>query len=272
MIENGWLGGPVAITGANGQVGRALQKRLADLGNEVRPLGRGDDLREAFRRADAIVHLAGGLVVRKPDSYESANLSTVRATVDALGGSGVRRVVFLSFITADPTSDNPYLRAKGQAERLLAERGLPVVVFRTDHIYGPPDDPGPMAAAFVSKEGKAVRMLGSGAQRLAPIYKGDVVQAIVSAALDPSTPTGTFELAGPVTMTTDGFVQALNRNQAALTHTAPWLSRTLSHVLPTLTPPMVDVLLSDAVPRGDPRETAARFGFELHGIDVTWGG
>lgn len=71
-------------------------------------------------------------------------------------------------------------------------------------------DPGPTASAFVSRGGEAVRILGSGRQRLDPIYVADVVEAIVRATLDLSAPTGTWELAGPRTMTMDEFARELN--------------------------------------------------------------
>jgi len=271
MNECEWIGGPIAITGASGQVGRTLQRRLAGLGNQVRPLGRGDDLRAAFCRADAVVLLAGGLAVHAPDTHESANLDTVKASLEALDGSGVRRVVFLSFITADPGSADPYLRAKGDAERLLRDSGQPAVVFRTDHIFGPPGDPGPTASAFLSRAGKPVRVLGDGTQRFSPVYREDVVEAIARAALDPSTPEGTFELAGPQTMSADGFAQELNDFDASLNHTPVWLSRGLAHVVPSLTPTLVDVMLRDALPSEDPWRTARAFGFTLHRIEEVWG-
>ena len=271
MNEREWIGGPIAITGASGQVGRALQRRLAGLGNQVRPVSRGDDLRAAFCRADAAVLLAGGLSVHAPDTYESTNVDTVRTALSALDGSGVRRVVFLSFITADPGSDDPYLRAKGEAEQLLYDSGQPVVVFRTGHIYGPPGDPGPTASAFLSRSGKPIRVLGDGSQRIAPVYLGDVVEAILRAALDPPAPDGTFELVGPQTMTADGFAQELNDYDATLSHTPAWLSRGLAHVVPSLTPTLVDVMLRDAVPSEDPMRTARAFGFTLHRIEEVWG-
>ena len=68
--------------------------------------------------------------------------------------------------------------------------------------YGPPSEPGRTASAFVAKSGK-VTLLGSGTQQLAPLYRDDVVEAILHAALDPETPTGTFEFAGPDTMTAE---------------------------------------------------------------------
>src|SRR6516164_2964595 len=79
-----WRTGPVAVTGATGQVGTALRRRLDQLPNQVRALGRGDDLAAAFGDADAVVHLAGTLQPRKPNTYRSANLDTALATAAAL--------------------------------------------------------------------------------------------------------------------------------------------------------------------------------------------
>ena len=68
----GWRTGPVAVTGASGQVGTPLRRRLGQLPNEVRPLGRDDDLASAFGDADAVVHLAGTLQLCKPNTYRAA--------------------------------------------------------------------------------------------------------------------------------------------------------------------------------------------------------
>jgi NADH dehydrogenase len=175
-------------------------RRLAHEANEVRPLGRGDDLAAAFRDADAVVHLAGALQPRKPNTYRRANLDTALATAAALAGSVAQRVVFLSFVTARRDSSNSYLSCKAEAEDVLRSSGTPAVIFRCDHIYGPPSEPGPTASAFIAKSGRVV-VIGRGTQRLAPLYRDDVVEAIVHAALDPDTPTGTFEVAGPDIMT-----------------------------------------------------------------------
>lgn len=82
------------------------------------------------RDAEVVVHLAGTLRLRRPDSYDDANVATTQAVVDALHDAPARRVVFLSFVTADAASPNPYLRAKGRAEALLLASGVPTVVFR----------------------------------------------------------------------------------------------------------------------------------------------
>jgi uncharacterized protein YbjT (DUF2867 family) len=270
MVASEWRTGPIAITGAGGQVGKALQDYLADYPNEVLALRRGDDWAAACKGAEVIVHLAGTLVPHRPDSYEAANSGTVRRTIAALEGSAVQRVVFLSFITADPDSTNPYLRAKANAEALLRSCGVPAVIFRCDHIYGPPADPGPTVASFLAQAGKPVTILGTGTQKLAPIFKADVVAAIAHAALDPATPAGSFELAGPQIMTADQFAQELNGHGARLRHLSPPLARAFSHILPGLPAGLVDVMLHDAIPTQDPQETARLFGTKLHTFAQGW--
>jgi uncharacterized protein YbjT (DUF2867 family) len=93
-----FLGGPVVITGAGGHVGALLSRLLADMPNEVRALGRRNNLVEAVRDADAVVHLAGTLQPRKGNSYEQWNVETVRKSVEALAGSSDKRIVFLSCV------------------------------------------------------------------------------------------------------------------------------------------------------------------------------
>jgi uncharacterized protein YbjT (DUF2867 family) len=230
-----WRTGPVAITGASGQVGRSLQQRLGQLPNEVRPRRRDDDLAAAFGDADAVVHLAGTLLPHKPNTYRAANLDTALATAAALAGSRARRVVFLSFLTARLDATNSYLRYKAEAEEALRSCGIPAVIFRCDHIYGPPGEPGPTASAFVAKSGK-VTLLGNGTQQLAPLYRDDVVDVILHAALDPQTPTGTFEFAGPDAMTAEAFARLVNLEPIRIRRRPAVLARLLGRVMPTLTP------------------------------------
>src|SRR5262245_20352130 len=175
------LSGPVAVTGASGHVGGVLSNRLGRFPNEVRALGRRDDLVEAVRDADAVVHLAGTLQPLKGNTYEQANVETVRKTVEALAGSSVKRIVFLSYVGADPATANDYLRTKGEAESLVAGGGRDAVVIRSTFVYGPPDDPGPSTAPFIARSGRAISVLGSGAKRWAPVFVGDVAEVLIAA-------------------------------------------------------------------------------------------
>jgi len=258
------LSGPIAITGARGHVGRVLSRRLAELPNEVRLLGRGDDLVAAFSDADAVVHLAGTLQPLKRNTYEQANVATVQKTVEALTGSAVRRIVFLSYVGADPASANDYLRTKGEAESFVAGSGREAVVIRSTFIYGPPDNPGPSTAPFIAQGRKSVSVLGSGAQRYAPVFVGDVANVLVEAALDSSAPAGTFALAGPDVLTVDEFVRVVNARTVKERHLRGLPARVLGHALPTLTPALVEVMAADSLP--DTILAADAFSLDLHSI------
>jgi uncharacterized protein YbjT (DUF2867 family) len=250
-------------------VGSQLARRLDQLPNQVRPLGRADDLAVAFRDADAVVHLAGTLQPHKPNTYRAANLDSALATAAALAGSQIQSVVFLSFLTAAVDASNSYLRYKAEAERALRSSDVPTVIFRCDHIYGPPAEPGPTASAFVAKTDR-VTLLGSGTQKLAPLYRDDVVDAILHAALDLETPIGTFQLAGPDIVTAEEFARVLNPMPIRIRRIPEAVARLLGHVVPTLTPELVDVMLTDAVPTEDVVATAGLFGVELHRLTDVW--
>jgi NADH dehydrogenase len=230
----------------------------------VRALGRRDNLAEAVRDADALVHLAGTLQPLKGNTYEQANVDTVRKTIEALAGSSVKRIAFLSYVGADAASPNDYLRTKGEAELLVAGAGRDAVVIRSSFIYGPPDDPGPSIAPFIAHGGKAVSLLGSGAQRYAPVFVCDVADVLMHAALDPSAPTGTFALAGLDVLTVDEFVRVVNGGAVKERHLPRRLARVLAHVLPTLTPALVEVMSADSLP--DTTLAADVFGIDLHRI------
>ena len=257
------LDGPIAVMGASGQVGTALRLRLAELPNEVRIVGRDDDAGDAVRDAVVVIHLAGTLRPARQTTYERANLGTVRRTVGALAGSSVERVIFLSYVGADPRAENAYLRAKGEAEVLLFRCGRDCVVFRCTHIFGPPDDPGPTVAGLTAGPGHSLWVIGDGSQRVAPVYRDDVVDAIV-AALDPRTYHGRFDLPGPEVLTMDAFARIVNAGGTRLRHLSPRMARALSHAVRGMPPELVDVMLSDSV--GEQRRIDRAFGLERRGV------
>ena len=95
---------PIAITGASGQVGTLLQERLAESQSSVIPLNRGADWAQSIGEAEVVVHLAGTLQPKGKDTYESANVVPTEAVAAAAQNSGVRRIVFLSYVGAATAS------------------------------------------------------------------------------------------------------------------------------------------------------------------------
>ena len=260
----------VAVTGASGQVGTLVCRRLAETPIEVLPLNQGDDWAEAIGKSEAVIHLAGTLQPKGRNSYDSANVRTTATVVAAARESDLRRLVFLSYVGADAASPNAYLRSKALAERLLIESGIATTVFRCVHIYGPPERPGPTAGAFIGRGRRPVTVPGTGKQLIEPLYIGDVVDAVIGAIDRPDAPTRIFDLGGPDRMTMDDFVRALNSPDVRIRHIPPALARVLAHLSPSLTPALMDLLLTDNVTAAPPAEIGRQFGFTPHRLADVW--
>ena len=214
----------IAITGANGAVGKALIERLGSntaiapvrLRALVRDLGRSANLNDlpaeliqvdyddaeslghALAGADCVAHLAGSLVPRAGDSLLEANLLTTKNVAEAGKSCGVKSFVYLSFPGADSHSDNEYLRTKGQAEDVIGENFESCAIFRVPMILGP-DCPAMNQIKRLLRS-SVLPLVAGGAVRIQPIYLGDVISAIEWAILHPEAPLKSMNLVGPETL------------------------------------------------------------------------
>jgi NADH dehydrogenase len=273
----------VVVTGANGQVGRALLGRLAGTPLQTVALVQGGQYVRAHRllsgslhappsaqalhEADVIVHLAGALRPEPPNTCRAANVHTAQAVAQAVRHGRARRVLFLSFVGASESSPNEFLRTKAEAERLLASSGKEVVVFRCTHIVGPPECPGPFARSLLARPSGVVTVLGRGRQLVQPLYLGDAAAAL-AAALEGGAP-GTYDLAGPEWMPLDDLARLLNRGRdLRLRHVPALAARALGRLWPSLSPALVDVMLRDCV--GETEPAATTFGLRLTPLGEIW--
>src|SRR5438105_13156127 len=135
---------PVLVTGATGLVGRALVAQLLSEGAPVRAYVRRDDaalraagthlaigamddvprLESALTRAHTIVHLIGGVWPEPGTTYDLLNRDSTEAAVIAAHAADVKRLIFLSFVGADPASPNVVLAPKGRAGRHITSSSL----------------------------------------------------------------------------------------------------------------------------------------------------
>jgi uncharacterized protein YbjT (DUF2867 family) len=75
------------------------------------------------------------------DIYEVIDLRLTKVAVDAARGSEVQpRIIYLSSVGADPTARSAYLRARGKAEQVVKDSGLPWVIARPSFITGERDE------------------------------------------------------------------------------------------------------------------------------------
>ena len=267
--------GHVAVTGANSAVGTALLARLA--GQETLRVTAGvrrpealaglpqspriaarlidydsaDSLRALLGGAGCVVHLAGVLFESSRSRYRSANVDTTRALVEAARAAGVRRIVFVSSLGADPRSPNGYFRSKGEAESVVAGAGVDAAIIRTPLLLGP-DTAGGRALLRDAARG-TVRVLGGGAHLLRPLDVDDLCSAILRCCTEPAAGVRTYELVGPTELSYRELLQRTARllgNDLTVGSTPVRLARMgarFAGIVRTggLTPAVIEVITSD---------------------------
>ena len=206
----------ILVVGGSGFVGRHLVAALAARGASVTvPTRRRDRARhlillptvevieadvsdantlaELAAGRDAVVNLAG--ILHGPD-FKPAHVELAQAVVNACRGAGVKRLLHMSALGADPAAPSEYLRSKGVGEQaVLAADDLEVSVFRPSVIFGPEDK----FLNLFAQLSALFPVLGLAAPeaRFQPVYVGDVVKAML-AALDNRDAAGKrYDLCGP---------------------------------------------------------------------------
>lgn len=132
----------IAVTGANGFIGKNLVVRLGETGHKPLPIARDldiDALAEKLAESDFVVHLAG---VNRPEhegEFETGNAGMSERLALAL--QRLNRplpLVYSSSIQAE--LDNPYGRSKRAAEEALTgygqASGAPVHIWRLPNVFG----------------------------------------------------------------------------------------------------------------------------------------
>jgi uncharacterized protein YbjT (DUF2867 family) len=209
----------VLVTGGTGFVGPAVVRAIVDAGHEVRALARteksaatagalgaepflGDvteaaSLPPALEGADAVVHLVA-IRQGKPEDFQRIMVGGTRDLLAAAEAAGVKRFVLMSALgTTDETKDEvPYYGAKWEQERMLRESGLEHVIFRPSFVFG---RDGGILTTFrkLAKLAPVTPIIGSGEQRIQPIWIDDVGAYFARSLDEPAAANRTFELGGP---------------------------------------------------------------------------
>jgi len=148
----------VAVTGADGFVGRRLLPRLRDAGYAVRGVVRSprqadllqragyeaaladvrdpDALRGAFAGAHAVVHLVAILRERSGQTFAAVNRDGAAQAASAARAADVERFVHLSALGASPDASR-YLRSKWAGEEAVRSSGVRWVIFRPSIFLAP---------------------------------------------------------------------------------------------------------------------------------------
>jgi NADH dehydrogenase len=223
----------VCVLGGSGFVGRHVCQKLATRGYRVRVPTRSRErakelillptvdvvtanvhdpaaLPEAIAGAEAVINLVGVLHDGRGEaSFAAAHVELARKVVAACKACGVRRLLHMSALNADPAGPSAYLRSKGEAERIVCESGLDTTVLRPSVIFGPDDKFLNMFATLLRF--LPVVLLGSPRARFQPIYVEDVAGVAVHSLEDRASVAMRYDLCGPRVYTLRELVEYVGR-------------------------------------------------------------
>ncbi len=220
---------PILVTGAAGFLGKEIVARLVARGRRVRALVRpgrpspfssserleihGGDMRDkeslraATRHAVAVVHLAA----RTGDQADSqeVNVTGARFLVEACRAEGCQRIVNFSTLSTKIPRKGIYARTKQEADEVFHASGMHVTSLLPSIVYGKASG-GVFGTLlkFIQKL-PVVPILGDGNWRSAPVYLGDVADAVIACLDQPGTVGRAYDIAGPEEIRFDDLIDRL---------------------------------------------------------------
>lgn len=223
----------IALLGGTGFVGRQLAARLAAGGRQVRVATRRlshaqrlgtlgitiqscdvhdpVQLGHFLQGADAVVNLVGilhgGHGAPYGEAFARAHVELPDKVAQSCQRLGIRRVLHMSALGADPQGPSMYLRSRGDGEAAaLGARGIATTVFRPSVIFGPHDH---LLSTFAQLQRRLPLIpLAMANARFQPIHVADVAQAFVNTLDMPGSAGRIYELGGPGIYTLAELVRA----------------------------------------------------------------
>jgi uncharacterized protein YbjT (DUF2867 family) len=228
----------ILLTGSTGFLGRHVAKRLALHGKEIRCLVRRtsdfsvlqslpveiwhgdvtsiDALREATQDVDTVIHLVAIIRERGAYTFQEINHRGTRNVVEVAQELGVKRLIHLSAIGADPNPGYPYLFSKWQGEEEVRRSGIPYTILRPSLIFGQGGEFFNTLANLVVKAPTGLVKLapivpvpGSGQTRYQPIWVEDVAECIARSLDSEATADRTIAIGGPQQLTYNDIIDLM---------------------------------------------------------------
>jgi uncharacterized protein YbjT (DUF2867 family) len=260
----------VTVFGGTGFVGRRIARHLSATA-QVRIASRhpapagGDNMEQvvadahderlveaAVESADGVVNAISLYTEHGGDTFHSVHVEAATRIARAARRAGVKRLVHLSGIGADPASRSPYIRSRGEGEAAVQAAFPGAVVVRPAVMFAP-DDAFLTTIVRLLRSSPAYPLFGDGRTRLQPVYADDVAAAIAQILRQTPRPYPIYELAGPriysyeellrTVARTAGLRPALVRIPFAFWGAAAGLAEMLPH--PPLTRNQVELMQID---------------------------
>ena len=219
----------VAITGGTGFVGSNTARALLAAGHEVVLVARGSrrvapreglrvvradviagkGLAEAFTGCDAVVHLTAVIREKGKQTFDAVIRRGTENVVAASSSAGIRHLVYVSAIGADPDPRFPYHYTKWMAEQAVRASGIPFTILRPSLIFGPGDGFFTTLCSLVRHSIPVIPIAGDGGALFQPISIDDVVRCIVL-SLERGPTMRFIEIGGPEQLSYEGIVDVIH--------------------------------------------------------------
>lgn len=226
----------VTVFGGSGFVGRNTVRALAKAGYRIKvavrfPLGANflppmgtvgqiqlikcnatdpDQVAEALRGASAAVNLTGLLFPRGAQSFEAVHVEAAETIARAASAAGIKTLVHMSAIGADPESKSKYASTKGEGEARVRDAFPDAAILRPSLVFGP-EDKFFNKFAGLARFLPALPLIGGGQTKFQPVFAGDVAEAVVRCVQDAATRGKTYELGGPNVLSFKELMQIMLR-------------------------------------------------------------
>jgi len=218
----------VAVTGANGFVGKNVRKFLYK--NKVRVLGISrknfgkystetkaqsknlleQRLQKKLKNYDALVHLIGIGVESSGSTFEEINVNLTKNTIKLCKKSGIKKIIYISGLGVSKNNTSSYFASKYKAEQEIISSGLDYTIFRASYIIGKTD----RLTKSLSKQMKkgVIIIPGSGKYQLQPIFVEDVAKIILKSIVEKNFSKKILDLVGPRKISFEDFVKLFSKN------------------------------------------------------------
>ncbi len=211
----------IALTGANGFVGRNLRRFLKKQKIKVISIARKNFSTfpsetkiiinnfskiqpSKLKNCTSLIHLIGIGRENVENDYHYVNFELTKQAIEICKKAKIKKIIFNSGLGVSQNSTNSYFISKYKAEQEIINSGLDYTIFRPSYIVGKDDTLTKNLKKQIKKG--TIRIPGSGNYKLQPIFVDDVTKIIFKAIKSKKFSRKIIELVGPKTISFENYI------------------------------------------------------------------